>query len=107
MKDALERMLAKGRDDALLRFSLGNAYLSEGDALCAASHFEAAVRHNPDYSAAWKLLGKAYAQASNFDQAEQAYKNGIASATRNGDLQAVKEMTVFARRVSRLKQAPS
>jgi len=50
-----ERVLASGRDSALLRFSLGNEYLKTGDARTAANHFEQAIALDPDYSAAWKL----------------------------------------------------
>ena len=35
---SFERMLAAGRDGALLRFSLGNEYLKAGDAGRAAPH---------------------------------------------------------------------
>ena len=97
--DRFEAMLASGRDDALLRFSLGMQYLQAGDAARAAAHLERAVAHDPDYSAAWKLLGKARAQAGDGAAAAAAYRHGIAAAERKGDKQAAKEMTVFLRRV--------
>ena len=55
----LLNMLAAGRDDALLRFSLGNEYLKAGDASAALGHLRAALERDPRYSAAWKLLGRA------------------------------------------------
>jgi Tfp pilus assembly protein PilF len=100
----LEAMLAAGRDDALLRFSLGNAYLKKDPAL-AAAHLARAVRLNPDYSAAWKIYGKALTQAGREGQAMEAYKQGIAAAQRNGDIQAAKEMGVFLRRLEK-RQKP-
>ena len=100
----LESMLAAGRDDALLRFSLGNAYLKDQPAR-AAEHLARAVALNPDYSAAWKILGKALTAAARDDEAIEAYRHGIAAADRNGDGQAAKEMGVFLRRLER-KQAP-
>jgi len=99
----LESMLAAGRDDALLRFSLGNAYLNDRPAL-AAEHLARAVELNPGYSAAWKIYGKALAGAGREDEAKEAYRHGIAAAKRNGDIQAAKEMGVFLRRLER-KQA--
>ena len=96
----LESMLAAGRDDALLRFSLGNAYLKDQPAL-AAEHLARAVGLDPDYSAAWKLFGKALTGAGREEEAEQAYRSGIAAAERNGDIQAAKEMRVFLRRLER------
>ena len=92
-------MLAAGRDNALLRFSLGNAYLKQGDAINAAVHLRRAVEHDPNYSAAWKLLGKALTDAEVWDEALAAYRQGIAVAEARGDKQASKEMNVFARRV--------
>ena len=94
-----EAMLAQGRDNALLRFSLGNEYLKQGDAAKAAEHLRRAVEHDPKYSAAWKLLGKALNDANNLDEALAAYQQGIAVAEARGDKQAAKEMGVFVRRI--------
>ncbi len=94
-----EAMLAAGRDNALLRFSLGNEYLKAGDAARAAAHLRRAVEHDPKYSAAWKLLGKALTDAESWQDALAAYRQGIAVAEARGDKQAAKEMGVFARRI--------
>lgn len=94
-----ESMLAQGRDSALLRFSLGNEYLKQGDARKAAEHLRRAVEHDPNYSAAWKLLGKALADTEAWQDALAAYQQGIAVAEVRGDKQAAKEMRVFARRI--------
>lgn len=99
--DALESLLAKGQDSALLRYSLGNEYLNAGDAATAALHLERAVGHDPDYSAAWKLLGKAHETLGQPDRARNAWEQGIAAANRKGDKQAEREMTVFLRRLLR------
>ena len=97
----LLRMLESGRDNALLRFSIGNEYLKGGDAASAAVHLRAAVQHDPAYSAAWKLLGRALEASGTLEDALSAYREGIAVAERKGDKQAAKEMTVFARRIER------
>ena len=96
-----EAMLAQGRDNALLRFSLGNEYLKQGDALSAAEHLRCAVEHDPKYSAAWKLLGKALTEAEAWNEALAAYQQGIAVAEARGDKQAAKEMGIFARRIEK------
>jgi Tfp pilus assembly protein PilF len=96
-----ESMLAAGRDNALLRFSLGNEYLKQGDAIQAAEHLRRAVAHDPKYSAAWKLLGRALTDAEAWSEALAAYQQGIAVAEARGDKQAAKEMGVFARRIER------
>ena len=101
MVERFEAMLASGRDDALLRFSLGMQYLQSGDAARAAEHLKRAVTHDPDYSAAWKLLGKSLVESGDAVGAAAAYRDGIAAAGRKGDKQAAKEMTVFLRRIER------
>lgn len=98
----LEKMLASGKDSALLRFSLGSEYLKLGQADAAAAHLQQAVALDPGYSAAWKLLGKALVAAQRQEEALAAYRQGIAVAESKGDRQAVKEMTVFARRIEKL-----
>jgi len=89
------------RDGALLRFSLGNALLSAGDAAAAAIEFRQAVTFDPNYSAAWKLLGKACLALDDKAGAADAWRQGIAVAQTRGDKQAEKEMTVFLRRLEK------
>jgi predicted Zn-dependent protease len=97
----LLKMLEAGRDNALLRFSLGNEYLKAGDATSAVEHLRAAVRHDANYSAAWKLLGRALEASGAVAAALDAYREGAAIAERKGDKQAAREMAVFARRIER------
>jgi Tfp pilus assembly protein PilF len=97
----LENMLAAGKDSALLRFSLGSEYLKAGEAAAAAEHLRLAVAVDRNYSAAWKLLGNALAQAGRPEEALAAYRSGIEVAERHGDKQAAREMSVFARRIEK------
>jgi predicted Zn-dependent protease len=99
--ERFEAMLAAGRDNALLRFSLGLHYLKAGDAPRAAGHLRSAVAQDKDYSAAWKLLGKALSESGAAGEAAEAYRSGIEAAERRGDKQAAKEMTVFLRRLEK------
>ena len=94
-----EAMLAAGTDNALLRFGLGNAYLNDAQPEAAVVHLRAAVDHDPGYSAAWKLLGKALLAAGREQEAADAWQRGIAAADAKGDRQAAKEMGVFLRRI--------
>jgi predicted Zn-dependent protease len=98
--DNLLKMLAAGRDNALLRYSLGNEYLKAGEAAAAVEHLRGAIAHDPDYSAAWKLLGKAHEASGSRAEALEAYRKGIEVAEKKGDKQAAKEMAVFARRLN-------
>ena len=99
-----ERLLAAGKDGALLRFGLGNEFLKCGDVEAAVTHLRRAVALDPGYSAAWKLLGKALSAAQRDDEALTAWHEGIDAAQRKGDKQAMREMEVFARRLA--KQRP-
>jgi Tfp pilus assembly protein PilF len=99
--ERFEALLAAGKDNAMLRFSLGMAYLNANDCARAAGHLRRAVEHDADYSAAWKLLGKALAGCGERAAAIEAYTRGIATAERRGDKQAAKEKTVFLRRLQK------
>jgi len=101
MIENLEGMLARGQDNALLRFSLGGAYLKAGDNDRAVAHLARAVAHDPQYSAAWKLYGKALTETGRFADAMAAFDSGIAVAEGKGDIQAAKEMRVFRRRAEK------
>lgn len=95
----LEKMLGGPRDGALLRYSLGNEWLKAGNPIQAAGCFRAAIDRDAQYSAAWKLLGKALAASGEIQAALSAYAQGIVVAKGKGDVQAAKEMAVFARRL--------
>jgi predicted Zn-dependent protease len=99
---SLRQQCGGPRDGALLRFSLGNALLGDGDATAAVDELRRALVFDPTYSAAWKLLGKACLQANQSQAAADAWRSGIAAAAQRGDKQAEKEMTVFLRRLEKL-----
>ncbi|MCY1359790.1 hypothetical protein D9M68_420100 [compost metagenome] len=105
MLDGLEKMLAKGVDNALLRFGLGKGYFDRQDYPRAAEHLLACVSFDPKYSAAWKLLGKALQGQGDLDGARAAWQQGLAAAQAHGDKQAEKEMTVFIRKLDKPRPA--
>jgi Tfp pilus assembly protein PilF len=101
MLENLEQMLRTGKETALLRYSLGAEYLKTDNIAKAIEHLRRATEIDADYSAAWKLLGKAYTGAGDAAAAIQAYETGIAVAQRRGDKQAAREMGVFLRRLTK------
>ena len=103
--ESLEKMLGGPRDGALLRFSLGNEYLKAESPAQAAAAFQAAVDRDPNYSAAWKALGKALLASGDESGALAVYVKGIAVADSRGDIQAAKDMNVFARRLRKAAEA--
>jgi predicted Zn-dependent protease len=104
---SLQALLARGPDGALLRYSLGLEHLKLGQTADARVHLERAVVLDPDYSAAWKALGKACAEGGDAEAAIAAYSAGIAAAGRKGDVQAAKEMRVFLARLERARPGPA
>ncbi len=99
--ESLEKLLNGPRDGALLRFSLGNEYLKAGEPAKAGICYQEAVDRDSQYSAAWKALGKALAEAGDNAGALLAYERGMAVAETKGDIQAAKEMAVFAKRLQK------
>jgi Flp pilus assembly protein TadD len=103
-RTAFERLLASGKDGALLRYSLGNELLKDGETAAAVEHFTRATVLDPRYTAAWKLLGKALAATGREGDALAAWRRGIEVARIRGDKQAEKEMAVFAKRIEKKPQ---
>ena len=97
----LEKLLDGPRDGALLRYSLGNAWLTS-DPDRAARYFRDSVERDPHYSAAWKGLGKALHDAGRLQEARDAWQHGVTVAEAKGDIQAAKEMKVFVRRLEKI-----
>ena len=102
--DAVARLRALcggPRDGALLRVSLANALIAAGDRAGALAELRRATEFDADYSAAWKLLGKALADIGDAAGAGVAYNQGIRAASKRGDKQAEREMRVFLKRLQK------
>ena len=78
---------------------LAGAYLEAGQAASAADEYQEAVRLKPDYSAAYRGLGRARERAGRAAEARPAYTKGLEAAGRHGELQTKKEIEVFLRRL--------
>jgi len=103
--DTFEAMLARGQDSEMLRFTLGNAYWKDEQLDKACEHLRQAVAIKPEYSAAWKVLGRVLFAAGKLEEARDAFQSGMDVAERNGDKQTIKEITVFMRRVDKTLDA--
>lgn len=97
----LETLLASGSDTALLRFTLGSAHFRHGHFAEAVPHLARAVELDPDYSAAWKLYARCLIESGARDAAADVLERGLAVARRRGDMQAVREMEVWQKRLAR------
>jgi Tfp pilus assembly protein PilF len=102
--ESIERLRALcggPRDGALLRVTLANALLAQGDGAAATIELRRALAFDPDYSAAWKLLAKTLDDSAETAAAADAYRAGIVAAKKRGDKQAENEMQVFLRRLAK------
>lgn len=97
----LQPLLQQNPDDPLLRFCLAQEYIKANELTAAINHLKQAITLKQNYSAAWKLLGKAYEACQDHEQAIISYQQGIIIAKQNKDIQSAKEMTVFLRRIEK------
>lgn len=95
----LLKLVGGPRDNALLHHALGVEWLKAGNAAAAAQALEIALARDANFSAAWKLLGKARLEIGDQDGARNAWQSGLSAADERGDVQAAKEMQVFLRRL--------
>ena len=92
-------MLDQGQDSLILRFGLGQALLKADQPEQAIEHLRKTLEFDPQHSAAYKLLGKAYGATEQSQLAIDTYTKGIEIAEAKGDIQAAKEMKVFLKRL--------
>ncbi len=78
--------------DAVANFGLGSIFHETKQYDLALPPLETVVRENKDYSAAYLLLGKTLEQLNRLSDAEKTYRDGIAIASKKGDLMPLKEM---------------
>jgi len=100
---ALQQMLGGERDGAMLRLTLARALLQQQQAEAAIEHLQQALVFDPDYTAAWKLLGQVHNDLGQHNKALQAWQKGVAASSRRGDQQTGKELQVFIRRLHKQK----
>jgi Tfp pilus assembly protein PilF len=98
---SLEKMIETGRDSAMLRLTLAGALQQQGALSPALEHLQSAIKQDPDYTAAWKALGRVHLELDDNDSARKAWQQGIAVAEKRGDKQAQKEMQVFLKRLDK------
>ncbi len=67
----------------------------------AREHLERAVENKPDYSVAYRMLGRTLYELHQDTEARQIFERGRQVAEENRDLQTVKEIDVFMRRLER------
>ncbi|MFN2455954.1 MAG: tetratricopeptide repeat protein [Pyrinomonadaceae bacterium] len=90
--EVFETMARDQPDDALIHYGLATEYTKLERWNDAVESLRNVIRINPDYTAAYQMLGTALANAGHTDEARRAWTNGVASATRTGAWKARQHM---------------
>jgi hypothetical protein len=102
MRESLEKMLAKGVDNPLLRFGLGKAWLDEGNGAEAAVHLARCVSRIRSIRRRGSCWARPISCRVTWPAARKAWEDGIVAAQAHGDKQAEKEMTVFLKKLNKI-----
>jgi len=97
----LRELAAADPGDATAHFLLGRELLLAREPQAAARAFEAAVRAQPEYTAAYRQLGGALEADAQYEAAARVYRAGIDVANRTHDVQTGKEMAALLKRLAR------
>jgi uncharacterized protein HemY len=99
--EMFRKLLEKDPDNPMILFSLGTELFKEGRYPEAREHLARAVENKPDYSVAYRTLGRAHYELHENAEARHVFTKGREVAQENGDLQTVREIDVFLRRLDR------
>ena len=94
----IRELLEADCEDAILWFGLGQTLLSLGRPGDAIEAFEAATRLDPDYTAAFRDLGRAHLENANPSEAARLFAHAIGLAEKTGDLQTGRVIHVLLKR---------
>ena len=95
------KLLEKDPENPMILFSLGNELFKEGEYTEARTHLRRAIENKPDYSVAYRTLGRAHYELHEDAEARRVFTEGREVAEKNGDLQTVREIDVFMRRLEK------
>jgi predicted Zn-dependent protease len=99
--EMFRKLLDKDPENPMILFSLGNELFKEGRYPEAREHLARAVENKPDYSVAYRMLGRAHYELDERAEARRVFEKGREVAQDNGDLQTVREIEVFLRRLDK------
>ncbi len=99
--DMFRKLLEKDSGNPMILCSLGIELFKEGRYPEAREHLRRAVENKPDYSVAYRMLGRTHYELHENAEARGVFTKGREVAQENGDLQTVREIDVFLRRLDR------
>ncbi|MBA3767433.1 MAG: tetratricopeptide repeat protein [Acidobacteria bacterium] len=82
--DVFKQMASASPDDALVWYGLGSEYFKLEKWNEAVLALRNVVRINPDYTAAYQMLGSALMKEGEREEARRAWTEGIEAAQRTG-----------------------
>ncbi len=95
------KLLDRDPENPMVLYSLGTELFKEGNHSEAREYLSQAVRNKPDYSVAYRTLGRALFELGEDEEAARVFAEGSEVAQGNGDLQTAKEIDVFVRRLEK------
>ena len=101
--DRIQKILAKEPQSELLWFSLGQAYVENGEHPLAIEALEKAIAIKPDYTVVYEHLGHALEKAGKIEEAKEIYRKGIAVGQQTRDMIPFERMSD---RLNRLEKGP-
>jgi uncharacterized protein HemY len=99
--DMFRKLLEKDPDNPMILYSLGIELFKEGRCPEAREHLQRAIENKPDYSVAYRMLGRTHYELHENAEARRVFAKGKEVAQENGDLQTVREIDVFLRRLDK------
>lgn len=99
------KLLQRDPDNPMVLYSLGTELFKEQRYSEAREYLGRAVENKPDYSVAYRMLGRAHYELHEDAEARRVFEKGREVARTNGDLQTVKEIDVFLRRLDKRENA--
>jgi predicted Zn-dependent protease len=88
----MEAMLGEGEDNALIRFTMGSAFIKHGKYEQAIEQLAKAVELKPDYTTAWLKYAQALIETGRTEESISTLEIGISVATEKNDTQSLAEM---------------
>ena len=95
------KLLEKDPENPMVLYTLGNELFKEKKYSEAREYLTRAIRNKPDYSVAYRTLGRALYELREDTEARRVFAEGREVAQSNGDLQTVREIDVFVRRLDK------
>lgn len=82
--EAFEEMVKEQPDEAMIWYGLATEYNKLSEWSKAANALRNVIRCNPDYTAAYQMLGTALQNLGDIEEARRVWVEGIEAATRTG-----------------------